>query len=174
MKEWNRTDVKGLAIINHERNFPPLRRNNHPFTKPQIEDSKHNEFGLISTKNLFLLIRGMMKYNWDKRIIRAMMYKKGLITNIPDHYTPIGVIENYWEHHKVVGIRLQYDKIKLNEKIGLVLDFDYLEQNIKSLQVEKNDREEAIIGELAGIKTSFPKEMLRKKTIVYKVNYKLL
>jgi hypothetical protein len=35
MKEWNRTDVQELAIINHQRNLPPLDREN---IAPFLED----------------------------------------------------------------------------------------------------------------------------------------
>src|SRR5690606_33742325 len=32
MKEWKRTDVNGLSIINHQRHLPPLERENQmPF-----------------------------------------------------------------------------------------------------------------------------------------------
>jgi len=51
------------------------------------------------------------------------------------------------------------------------VEIDYLEQKIDSLQVENIDRNEATDGELAGIKTVFSKEILKKKLKVYKVNY---
>jgi hypothetical protein len=36
MKEWNRTDVQGLAIINHQRNLPALDRALHNNSKLRV------------------------------------------------------------------------------------------------------------------------------------------
>ena len=171
MKEWKRTDIRGLVIVNHQKNLPPLRRDKNPFTQQQIKDSLHNDFALVSTWNLFLLIKGMLKYNWNKEFIKLKLYESGLIDNIPLHYLSIGQIENYWEHHDVVGLRLEKTSIKKGDIISFVTDNDYLEQKIDSLQVENIDRNEATDGELAGIKTVFSKEILKKKLKVYKVNY---
>lgn len=170
MKKWKRTDIKGLVIVNHQKNLPPLRRDINPFTNQQIKDAEHNEFGLLSTWDLFLLIKGMLKNDWEKDLIKSKLYQLGLINKISLHYDYIGHIENYWENHSVVGIRLEKDKIKKYDTISFVLDSDYMEQKVESLQVEKVDREEAIVGELAGIKTNIGKEILRKGISVYKVN----
>lgn len=171
MKEWKRTDIRGLVIVNHQKNLPPLRREKNPFTQQQMEDSLQNDFGLISTWDLFLLIKGMLKYGWDKDFIKSKLYKFGIIDNVPSHYKYIGLIENFWEHHNVVGVRLENTTIKKGDIISFVTDNDYLEQMIDSLQVENIDRNEATDEELAGIKTVFSKEILKKKLKVYKVNY---
>lgn len=170
MKEWKRTDIKGLVIVNHQKNLPPLRRDINPFTDQQTKDGEYNDFGLISTWNLFLLIKGMLKYNWEKDFIKSKLYNSGIIDKVPLHYKCIGHIENYWEHHNVVGIRLEKDVIKKDDTISFVLDSDYMEQKVESLQVEKIDREEAVVGELAGVKTNIGKDILRKGISVYKVN----
>lgn len=170
MKEWKRTDIKGLVIVNHQKNLPPLRRDINPFTDQQTKDGKYNNFGLISTWNLFLLIKGMLKYNWEKELIKSKLYNSGIIDKVPLHYNCIGHIENYWEHQNVVGIRLEKDNIKKNDTISFITENDYCEQKVESLQVDKNNREEAIKGESVGIKTTYTKEILKKGMSVYKVN----
>ena len=50
MKNWNRTDVRGVSIINHQRNIPGLDRDNpNVFTDQQIEDAKSNDITLMTT-----------------------------------------------------------------------------------------------------------------------------
>lgn len=169
MKEWGKTTVRGLVIVNHQKNIPALDREFNPFTEQQINDAKHNDFGLITTWTLFLLIKGMFKHNWDKEIIRRKFYNSGLIDRIPEHYVLVGSIENFWEHHNVVGLKIEAESIKIGDRIGYVLGNDYLEEEIKSMQVEKVERIEATIGELVGIKTIFNKDELKKKINVYKL-----
>jgi hypothetical protein len=169
MKEWKKTTVRGLVIVNHQKNLPALDREVNPFTEQQIKDAKHNDFALITTWTSFLLVKGMLKHNWNKDNIRRKFYKSGMIDRIPEHYVFVGNIENYWEHHNVVGIKIESESIKIGDRIGYVLENDYLEEEIKSMQVEKVDRIEAKIGELVGIKTIFNKDELKKKIKVYKV-----
>lgn len=169
MKEWKKTDVRGLVIVNHQRNLPSLNREISPFTAQQITDAEHNDFGLISSWDLFLLLKGMLKYNWTKDKIRNKFCKSGQIDKIPEHYVYVGVIDNYWEHHNVVGIKIESESIKIGDRLSYILDNDYLEEEIHSLQVDQVDRNEAAIGELVGIKTIFTKIELKKKIKVYKV-----
>ncbi len=169
MKEWDKRDVKGLVIVNHKKNLPPLTRDINPFTPQQINDAKHNDFALLTTWDLFLLIKGMLRNNWHEDYISKKFYESGLITKIPSHYKYVGHIEKFWDKHSAVGIRLEHDKIVKGDTIGFVTENDYLEQKVESLQVDRTDREEAIIDELAGIKTMLPKEILKKGIAVYKI-----
>jgi len=170
MKEWNRTDIKGLVIVNHLKNIPAASRTNAPFTSQQIKDGEHNDFGLISTWDLFVLIKGMLKYNWQKDFIKSKFSRSGIIDRVPSHYNYLGHIENYWEHHSAVGIKLEKNKIKKNDTISFITHNDYFEQKVESLQVDKLVREEAVAGELIGIQTSYTKDILKKGTSVYKVD----
>ena len=40
MKKYDRTDVNGLYIVNHQRYLPPLSRDNPPFKDIQIKDAE--------------------------------------------------------------------------------------------------------------------------------------
>ncbi len=57
MKGWDRKDVSGISIINHQRHIPGLDRNNvNVFTEQQISDARNNDGALITTWDLFILV----------------------------------------------------------------------------------------------------------------------
>jgi hypothetical protein len=62
IRQWDRTDVAGVSIVNHQRNLPGLDRDHdNAFTKVQVEDAEQNGTGLTTTWNLYRLIRGMIQ-----------------------------------------------------------------------------------------------------------------
>lgn len=167
MKEWNREDVHGVSIINHQRNVPALERDNQNiFTKQQVEDAENHDFTILTTWDLFLLIRGMMKWGWDPKTIQELFYKSGRMPRLPTIYKPIGEIVKYWEKPCAVGVQISENKLKKGERIGYVTPEGYLEEEALSLQVENQDVDEVFPGQLVGIKTKYPKNLLRRGTIV--------
>jgi hypothetical protein len=166
-KEWNRFDVYGVSIINHQRNLPALERDNdNVFTEAQIQDAINNDFTLLTTWDLFLLIKGMLRWGWPPETIKEFFYKSGRMSRIPGIYKPLGTIVNYWEEIGVVGIQVSGDKLHKGERIGYITPEGYLEEEVLSLQVDKQDIEEVIPGQIVGIKTIYPKNLLRKGTVV--------
>jgi len=69
----------------------------------------------------------------------------------------------------VVGVEITNSKLQKGDRIGYVLPDRYLEEEVLSLQVDNQDVEEAVSGQLAGIKTKYKKEFLRKGMPVYSV-----
>ena len=170
IKEWKRLDVHGISIINHQRNLSALERDNqNVFTQPQIEDAENNETTILTTWDLFLLIRGMTKWGWNAKTIQELFFTKGRMPRIPTSYKPLGEIFNYWEKKDVVGVGITNNKLQKGDRIGYVLPDRYLEEEVLSLQVDNQDVEEAVSGKLAGIKTKYTKELLRKGFAVYSV-----
>lgn len=168
MKDWKRTDVRGLSIINHQRIIPALDRDNkNVFTDAQIDDAIQNDLGLISTWDLFLLIKGLNRWNWDREKLRSIFYQKGKITRIPPFYKKIGKITNFYDRINIVSILIEENELKLNDKIAFVLDSDYLEETVSSLQVNNVSVKEAKIGETVGVYTNYSKELLKKGISVY-------
>ena len=167
MKEWDRTDVRGVSIINHQRNVPALERDNqNVFTAQQIEDAQNHGTTILTTWDLFLLTRGMMKWKWNPKAVQELFYQCGMMPNIPTIYKPIGKIVKYWEKPCVVGVQISESKLHKGERIGYVIPDGYLEEEVLSLQVKNQDVEEAVPGQLVGIKTTYSKNLLRKGTIV--------
>ena len=167
MKEWNRVDVRGVSIINHQRNVPALERDNQNiFTKQQVEDAENHDITILTTWDLFLLIKGMMKWGWNPKAIQELFYQRGRMPKILTIYNPIGEIVTYWDKIGVVGVQISESKLHKGQRIGYVIPEGYFEEEVLSLQVENRDVEEVFPGQLAGIKTIYPKNLLRKGTPV--------
>ncbi|NQE44618.1 hypothetical protein C5S31_01175 [ANME-1 cluster archaeon GoMg2] len=142
------------------------RDNQNIFTVQQIEDAKHHDITILTTWDLFLLIRGRMKWGWDPKAIQELFYKSGRMPRLPTIYKPIGEIVKYWEKPCVVGVQISENKLHKGEQIGYVTPDAYLEEEALSLQVENQEVEEVFPGQLVGIKTKYPKNLLRNGTIV--------
>lgn len=167
MKGWHRVDVRGVSIINHQRNVPALERDNQNiFTEQQVEDAENHDITILTTWDLFLLIRGMMKWKWNPKTIQELFYKSGRMPRLPTIYTPIGKIVKYWDKIGVIEVQISENKLQKGERIGYVTPDGYLEEEALSLQVKNQDVEEGFLGQSVGIKTKYPKNLLRKGTTV--------
>ena len=170
MREWNRTDIQGLSIINHQRNLPALDRGNRtPFREDILTNAKDQKFGLLTTWDLFRLTRSYLKNRWQHEHIRSLFSNTGRIEPIPSHYEFIGVVEHYWEKAEVVGVRVKAVDLKLRDRISFELPVEFEEQDVGSLEVENKPEDKAEIGMLAGIKTYLAKEQAKKGIRVFRV-----
>jgi hypothetical protein len=164
MKEWDRTDVHGVSIINHKRNLPPLSRGK-AFTQQQAEDAKGNDITILTSWDLFLLIKGAMKWGWDYKIIRELFYNGGRISRVPSIYKPLGKIIHYWDQKMVVGVEISDNELRKGQRIGYITPTGYLEEKVISLQINKEDFEKVSLGQTVGIKTIYSKKQLGKAEV---------
>lgn len=168
--EWDRTDVRGIFIVNHQKNIPALDRNNlHAFPAPQPKDALDSNITLITTWELFLLARAKMRWNWPSEVVKELFCTSGRISCIPTHYVAIGIVEKYWPEPEAVAIRLNGSGLSKGQRIAFVTPSDYLEQIVTSLQVDGNDVDNAASGDLVSIKVEYSKSQIRPKTSVYNV-----
>lgn len=166
MRDWDRTDVNGVSLINYQKNIPAFER--MLISQDKIGDIESHEITFISTIDLFILIRGMIKWGWDPKYIRDLFYEIGKVPSIPSNYKPIGEIFSYIKGDNILGINIGTGKLYKGQKIGYKVNNDFLEESVTSLQVESTDVEEALSGQ-AGIKTIYSEKILKKGTIVYEV-----
>lgn len=170
MREWNRTDIQGLSIINHQRNIPALERENEkPFRDDILVNAEEQKFGLITTWDLFRLTRSFLKNGWTHESVRDLFFQSNRINPIPKHYEHIGKIEKFWEKIGVIGIRIENSTLKIRDLIAFEFPVEYEEQQVESLQVDNTPVEQAEIGNLAGIKTHLTKEQVKKGIQVFKI-----
>ncbi len=164
MKGWNRTDIRGVLIVNHQHNLPPLDRSN-AFTSQQEKDAKGYDIAILTSWDLFLLIKGAMKLGWDHKIIREFFYRTGRISRAPSIYKPLGKVFHYWDKECVVGVEIVEDELHKEQRIGYITPTGYLEEKVTSLQIDNEDVEKASPGQKVGIKTLYSKKQLRKAEV---------
>ena len=169
MKEWNRTDVAGLSIVNHQRNLPGLERDPAPFSNDVITNALDQGLGLLTAWDLFRLIRNFLQLRWKPDYVQSLFYTPGRIDAVPTHYELAGEVEHYWDRVGVVGIRITDASLHPGDRIAFQLPVDYFEQEVASLEVERQPVNEAPVGMLAGVKTQLPKGDARKGVRVFRI-----
>ncbi|MCP4589751.1 MAG: hypothetical protein GY842_03315 [bacterium] len=170
MREHKGADVRGLVIVNHQRQIPPLDRDNeNAFTAQQVTDAEQNAYTLVTTWDLFRLIRGMQDHGWPARVIRDLMICSGRMPAIPSHYEPVGKVARFWPEAKVVSIDVEGAPVAVGDRLAYACPSCFLEEEIKSMEIDNGPVELASSGQRAGIETVFDKSQLRKGTLVYHV-----
>ncbi len=169
MREWNRTDVVGLCIVNHQRHIPPLLRDNaNAFTAPQVQDAVDENTGLLTTWDLFRLIRGTQKWGWDGALIRGLLYTPGRISVIPLHYKNVGKVGSFYTQKCVVSVAVNAGcELKLGDTLGYCLPHGYFQETCNSLQVDKEKVKVATGGQKAGYVTSLARSDLPVGTEIF-------
>jgi hypothetical protein len=170
MKQWSRTDVTGVFLVNHQRNLPALDRNHaNVFTPPQVADAEANGTGLITTWDLFRLIRGMMRWNWPKQAVQDVFYHTGRLPNIPSHYQRIGTVAHYYTEKSVLSIDVGESELRVGDTVGFLFEDSFFEEVVTSLQVNRQPVPEATAGQRAGYKTSLRRNEVPEGTVIYAV-----
>jgi hypothetical protein len=170
MKEWNRTDVQALAIVNHQRHLPPLDRNNAgTFSPDVITNATAQGFGVMTTWDLYRLVTSFVRLNWRAEWVRRLFYTSGRIEPTPPHYEFVGVFEHYWDKAGVIGIRIQGADLSRGDVVGCELPWGFEEQHVESLQVDRRTAATAKNGDLATVKSDLPSEIAKRVSRVYRI-----
>ena len=171
IREWDRRDIQGLEIINHQKNIPPLERENiATFRQEIVVNAEEQKFGLLTTWDLCRLVRSFLKNNWRYGQVKGVFYRAGRIDPTPMHYQPVGTVERFWEKAGAIGVRLTNGRLREGDRVAFELPVEFEEQNALSLQVDNVAVVEATPGQLVAIKTHLTKEQARKGIRVFKVS----
>jgi hypothetical protein len=159
MKEWKRFDVQALTIINHQRYTPPLSRDNKmPFRQEILDFATEMKMGLITSWDLYRLVRSALKLRWSAQNTMPIFYGIGKIAPVPNHYTLLGHVTHVWTG--AVSIQLEAVDLKLGDRIAFELDVEFQEQEITSLQVNKVPVETASVGVRVGTTTKLQRPVI--------------
>jgi hypothetical protein len=170
MRDWNRSDIHGLAVVNHQRNLPGLdREHEHVFQADVLSNAQQQGFGLLTTWDLFRLVRGFIIHGWQHDDIAGLFVASGRIRPVPAHYELIGIVDEYWGQAAALGLRLQAGVLRVGDRIAYEQPVDFIEEDVTSLQLSDQDVEEVHPGDHAGLKTTLSKEQARKGVRVYRV-----
>jgi len=170
MREWGRTDIHGLAIINHQRHLPGLdREHEHVFQADVVASAEDQGFGLLTTWDLFRLVRGFLAHGWRHDDVAGLFVASGRVQPVPAQYEFIGAVDGYWAQASALGVRLQAGVLHVSDRVAYEGPVDFIEEDVTSLQLSDQAVEEARSGDHAGLKTALSKEQARKGTRVYRV-----
>ena len=100
-KEKKDFEIYGLYIVNHQRSFPPLKRNNPPFTPHQIADAVTDERGLLTTWQLFNLYFDYQEGIISIDQIKKQFYKVGYIQFDYPNLVEVGMVTEIFQNGKI-------------------------------------------------------------------------
>jgi hypothetical protein len=168
MHEWRRLDVQGLTIINHERHLPPLDRENRmPFREEILKAAQMPPTGLMTTWDLWKLVRSYAKNGWRPEHVQPVFYRTGRVDVRPEHYQFLGtVVEVYG---RPFGVTLQDGPLRRGDRVAVETRLGFEEAVVESLRVHDQAVEEANAGDDAGIVAPFGKGVVRKGARVFLV-----
>jgi len=150
MREWKRTDVIGLSIINHQRHLPPLdRENTMPFRQELLDAATERSLGLMTAWDLYRLVRNVQRHNWRPENVQPLFYKASRIEIIPEHYQFIGVIVKAWSDK--FGVIIQEGELAVGEGVAVEFLIEFEEIIAESIQVNDKKVDRAKVGDPAGL-----------------------
>jgi hypothetical protein len=168
MMQWRQTDVVGVFLVNHQRHLPALDRNHeNVFTPQQIEDATSNGTALVTTWDLFRLIRGMARWGWPGKVVQDVLYGVGRLPGLPSPYTPVGTVAHYYPDISVLSIEVGEGGLRVGDTVAFRFPAGFFEEEVTSLQVEKKNVREAAPGQRAGYKTTLKKKDVPIGTPIY-------
>jgi len=171
MRALKRFDIRSLTIVNQQRHLPALdRQNENVFTPDVLATAEEQNLGLLAAWDLFRLVRGFMRFGWSPDDVRSLFYQPGRIRPVPRHYAELGEVTNLAPDLGVVGVTIRHGSLRLGDRIAYSLPADYEEQEVTSLEVDRQPAAMATVGQVAGIKSPLVGSGVRVGLTVYLVH----
>lgn len=166
IREWDRTDVQALTIINSERHLPPHDRNEKAYRDEIIEYAKETRMGLMTSWDLFRLLRNAEELGWPPEVLQLVFYRVGRIDPIPEHYKEIGKIVKVWEH--AFGV-MPNVPISVGDLLAVEVGDRFMEFNVDSLHIDDQTVQTAPVQSNCGIRFSDACKEIKEGARVFRV-----
>jgi hypothetical protein len=169
MREWGRTDINGLTIINHQRHIPALDRdNNMPFRQEILDAASIHKLGLITTWDLFRLVRNFTRHQWQSKHVVPLFYQTGRIKCIPKNYQHIGTVAKAWTDK--FGVIITEGEVGCGEQVAVEFPIEFELCLVTSLRVDDQSVSIAKVGDRAGFLWPHANLKLKEGMNVYRVS----
>lgn len=169
MREWNDCDVQALTIINHQRHLPLHDRDTQAYRIEIIKNAEDTKLGLMTTWDIFKLLKNMDKLKWPQEMVKPIFYRIGRIEPIPEHYSEIGKIVKTWE--KAIGI-IPTRPIAVEDRLAIETGDTFEEIIVTSLKVDDLYVSKADANSSCGIGSENASKRFREGARVFRVNWK--
>ena len=162
MKEWERINVSGVVIVNHQCNLPgleaPSRQGFYGTTGRRCSTPGCNTYyhlGIVQASS------HRQEWGWNADAIIPLFYGNGRIAEAPTSYRPVGVIHHFYDKLRVASIEIDpSETLQIGHTVGYVLKDRYYQERIQTLQVDKKDVREASGGQIAAYGTTLSRSEL--------------
>jgi hypothetical protein len=163
MQQWNKTNLKALFVVNHQRHMPALARQTKVIRNDLEKTVIAFKLGVITTTELFKLVRNVQLLGWPPNTVLPIFAKNGLIEAIPTHYEYVGTVTRYMGD--VCGITVEAAAVKNGDILAFQLAMEFEEQVAAGIQVDGKPVPLAAKGQVFGLKTGLPKERILNQRV---------
>jgi len=159
-------NVQPLTIINHQRNIPPHDRDRMAYRQDIIDNAVQTGLGLMTTWDLFRLLRNKEKLGWTAKDVIPIFYRTGRIEPVPEHYHLIGTVEHVWK--EAFGV-IPAAKVSVGSKLAVETGDLFEEVVVGSLQIDRQQADAADVGSNCGVAYPGAAEIFRERMRVFLV-----
>ncbi|MGF1490426.1 MAG: hypothetical protein ACFBSE_25330, partial [Prochloraceae cyanobacterium] len=103
------------------------------FSEKILNKAREYNLGLMTTWDIYLLIKNALKFGWKHEQIKDIFYQTGKIDPIPSHYQYIGIVEDFDESQIYICIDEHGEYFDENEE-DFQGNFDEDEEDFDELQ----------------------------------------
>lgn len=170
MREWNRTDLMGLCVVNHQRALPALdREHEHVFQPDVLTNALKHSFGLLTTWDLHRLARSFRTLGWRHEDVARLFTTSGRVRPVPSHYEHVGHVDGFWEEPGALGVRIERSGLAVGDWVAYELPIEFVEEPVESLRLNDKPVESVPASAHVGLRTGLTKQEARKRVRVYRV-----
>jgi hypothetical protein len=159
-------NVQPLTIINHQRNIPPHDRDRMAYRQDIIDNAVQTGLGLMTTWDLFRLLRNKEKLGWTAKDVIPIFYRTGRIEPVPEHYHLIGTVAHVWK--EAFGF-IPTAKVSVGSTLAVETGDLFEEVVVGSLRIDKQQAAFADIGSNCGVAYPGAAEIFRERMRVFVV-----
>ena len=139
MKELGRTDIQGVSVINHERHRPPHDRNKeNVFRELVLENASQQGIGLLTSWDLFRLVRNVEVNTWPQEAVLDILYSLGRLDVVPSHYAYVGSVVKWWPEAEAIGLIVEGASLVTGSSIAVEREVLFEELTVESLMIDSN------------------------------------
>ena len=149
-RELKGQDVQALTVINHERHKPPHDRDPKPYRDEIVANAEQTGDGLMTTWDLFRLLRNMERLGWPSAAVMDVFYRTGRIEPVPSHYLCIGEIIKVFPKAPAFVFN-PLEAVQVGDRLAVESGASFVELVATSLRMNDENVEAAEPGVACGV-----------------------
>lgn len=157
MKQWGKTEVSGVTLINHQRFKEPANRANPPYRDTHVQKAKKDDVVLMTTWDLFRLVKNSRGLDWSRGELEPLFLSGGLFPPpLPVEYTRIGKVDDTFPQLEVVCFDLENSPVHVGDKLLFWDGVTARVSEAESIRVDDVDVDDAEPGDRTCVQISVP------------------
>ena len=135
--------------------------------KEILDNALQTRLGLMTTWDLFRLVRGFRRHSWTSDQAKPLFYQTSRIFPVPRHYEYIGKVKDVWK--KAFSVQIESATLGIGDRISIEFPIDFEEQPVTSLRLSDAVVQSATVGNEVGISRDEASSIVKAGLSVYRI-----